>query len=174
MTDYKKYIRNVPDFPKAGINFKDITTLVKRPAEFKQCIDELLQKFSGQKFDYVVGIESRGFIFGSALAYRMGIGFVPVRKPGKLPATTMAASYDLEYGRNELHIHIDAIEKGSRVLIVDDLLATGGTIAATCELIEKSGGHVGGIGVIVELTFLQGRQRLAPHPVISLVQYDKE
>lgn len=174
MSDYKPFIRNVPDFPKAGINFKDITTLVKRPVEFKQCVDELLQKFSGHTFDYIVGIESRGFIFGSALAYRMGIGFVPVRKPGKLPAATIAASYDLEYGQNELHMHKDAIEKGSRVLIVDDLLATGGTIGATCELIEKLGGHVGGIGVIIELTFLGGRQRLAPHPVVALVQYDKE
>ena len=172
--NYKKLIREVPDFPKPGINFKDITTLLKNGKALKKSAKEILKKFSKKKIDAVAGIESRGFIFGSVIAYELGVGFIPVRKPGKLPAESVSASYDLEYGQNVLHLHKDAVKKGQRVLIIDDLLATGGTLRATCDLVEKLGGKVAGIGVLVELTFLKGRGKLKNYDVISLVQYDKE
>lgn len=172
--DYKKIIRNVPDFPKAGINFKDITTLVKNAEALRRSCVELADRFRNDKIDAVAGIESRGFIFGSLIAGELGVGFIPIRKPGKLPAPTVSASYELEYGQNELHMHKDAVEKGQQILVVDDLLATGGTLRAACQLIETLGGRVAGIAVVVELTFLSGRDKLKPYPIVSLVTYDKE
>lgn len=172
--DYKKIIRNVPDFPKAGINFKDITTLVRNAHALKTSCVELADRFRDKKIDAVAGIESRGFIFGSLIASELGVGFIPVRKPGKLPAKTVSASYELEYGENVLHMHTDAIEKGQQILIVDDLLATGGTLLATSKLVEQLGGRVAGIAVLIELTFLSGREKLKPHDVVSLVTYDQE
>lgn len=172
--DYKKIIRNVPDFPKAGINFKDITTLVKNAEALRRSCVELADRFRNNKIDAVAGIESRGFIFGSLIAGELGVGFIPIRKPGKLPAPTVSASYELEYGQNELHMHTDAVEKGQQVLVVDDLLATGGTLRAACQLIETLGGRVAGIAVVVELTFLSGRDKLKPYTIVSLVTYDKE
>lgn len=172
--DYKKIIRSVPDFPKAGINFKDITTLVRNADALKQSCKELAEKFRSNKIDAVAGIESRGFIFGALVASELDVGFIPVRKPGKLPAETISASYELEYGHNVLHMHTDAVEKGQRILIVDDLMATGGTLGATCELIENLGGMVAGIAVVIELTFLGGREKLKSYEVVSLVTYDQE
>lgn len=172
--NYKQFIRSVPDFPKAGINFKDITTLVKDAGALKNSSRELADQFRDAKIDAVAGIESRGFIFGAMIAGELNVGLIPVRKPGKLPAETVSASYELEYGKNVLHMHTDAIAKGQRVLIVDDLLATGGTLRATCELVEKLGGIVAGIAVVIELTFLSGRDKLKPYRVTSLVTYDQE
>lgn len=171
MEDLKKLIREVPDFPKPGILFYDITTLLKNPAGFKTVIDRLGEAFAGKSVQKVVGVEARGFIFAPALAYRLGAGFVPVRKPNKLPAHTTRATYDLEYGQDTLEIHTDAIEPGESVLVVDDLLATGGTARAVAQLIEQLGGHVAGFGFVVELEFLQGRQRLAGYEVVSLLKY---
>ncbi len=172
--DYKKLIREVPDFPKPGIHFKDITTLLKNGKALKKSAREILKSFSKSKIDAVAGIESRGFIFGSVIAYELGVGFIPVRKPGKLPAESVSASYELEYGQNTLHLHKDAIKKGQRILLVDDLLATGGTLRASCDLVEMLGGKVAGIGVLVELTFLNGRDKLKGHRVVSLVTYGHE
>ncbi len=172
--DYKRIIREVPDFPKPGINFKDITTLVKDAEALVKASSELADRFRDKKIDLVAGIESRGFIFGALIAKELGVGFIPVRKPGKLPALTVSASYELEYGQNELHMHTDALTKGQRILIVDDLLATGGTLKATCELVEKLGGVVAGVAVVIELTFLSGRDKLKPYQVASLVTYDQE
>jgi adenine phosphoribosyltransferase len=172
--NYRKLIREVPDFPKPGINFKDITTLIKDGRALKKSTKEILKKFSKKKIDVVAGIESRGFIFGALVAYELGVGFVPVRKPGKLPAESVSAAYDLEYGQNVLHLHKDAIKKNQKVLIVDDLLATGGTLRASCDLVEKLGAKVAGIGVLIELTFLNGRDKLKGYDVFSLVQYDRE
>lgn len=173
MDHLKKLIREVPDFPKPGILFYDITTLLKDPRGLRGSIDALRAHYAGAEVDTVIGIESRGFIFAPALAYALGAGFVPVRKPKKLPAETAAVSYDLEYGSDTLEVHKDAIAKGSRVLIVDDLLATGGTARAVTRLVEMLGGTVTGLGFVVELTFLNGRGKLGGYDVFSLLQYDK-
>jgi len=167
----KKHIRSIPDFPKQGILFRDITTLLKDKAAFKKAIDGLAKAVKGKQIDYVVAVESRGFIFGATLAYKLGAGFVPVRKKGKLPAETISADYALEYGTDSLQMHKDAIEPGSRVLIVDDLLATGGTVAAVCQLTGQVRAKIAGIIFLIELCDLKGRQKLKGHPVFSLIQY---
>jgi len=169
----KKLIREVPDFPKKGILFYDITTLLKDKTGFAQLIDLFSEHYIGKQIDLILGMEARGFIFGPALAYRLNAGFVPVRKPGKLPAATVKVEYDLEYGSNCLEVHEDAIEKGQRVLIVDDLLATGGTAAATAQLAKSLGADIAGLAFVVELDFLNGRDKLKPHNVFSLLHYDK-
>ena len=169
----KKLIREVPDFPKKGILFYDITTLLKDKVGFARLIDALSEHYIGKEIDLILGMEARGFIFGPALAYRLNAGFVPVRKPGKLPAETAKVSYELEYGSNSLEMHKDAIQKGQRVLIVDDLLATGGTAVATAELATRLGGHIAGLAFVVELDFLQGREKLAKYEVFSLLHYDR-
>jgi adenine phosphoribosyltransferase len=169
----KKLIREVPDFPKKGILFYDITTLLKDNLGFATLIDALAEYYLPLKVDLVLGIEARGFIFGPALAYRLNAGFVPVRKPGKLPSVTAKAEYDLEYGSNTLEIHKDAIEKGQRVIIVDDLLATGGTAEATAKLATSLGANIAGLGFVVELDFLSGRKKLQGYDVLSLLHYDK-
>lgn len=168
----KKLIREVPDFPKKGILFYDITTLLKDKVGFARLIDALSEHYIGKEIDLVLGMEARGFIFGPALAYRLNAGFVPVRKPGKLPAETLKISYELEYGSNALEVHKDAITEGQRILIVDDLLATGGTAVATAELASGLGAQIAGIGFVVELDFLKGRERLAKYDVFSLLHYD--
>src|SRR5947199_9630489 len=173
MEDLKKLIRGVPDFPKAGILFYDITTLLKDPMGLRSVIDGLKEHYKDAKVDLVLGVEARGFIFAPALAYALGAGFVPVRKPKKLPAACVRVTYDLEYGTDTLEMHKDAVADGHRVLIVDDLLATGGTAAAAARMVEEAGGIVAGLGFVVELTFLEGRKRLAGHDVFSLLQYDK-
>jgi adenine phosphoribosyltransferase len=169
----KKLIREVPDFPKRGILFYDITTLLKDKLGFARLIDALSANYIGKEIDLVLGMEARGFIFGPALAYRLNAGFVPVRKPGKLPAETVKVSYDLEYGTNALEIHKDAVAKGERVLIVDDLLATGGTAVATAELAKALGAEIAGFAFVVELDFLNGREKLANYDVFSLLHYDR-
>jgi adenine phosphoribosyltransferase len=169
----KKLIREVPDFPKKGILFYDITTLLKDKLGFATLIDALSERYLGKEIDLVLGMEARGFIFGPALAYRLNAGFVPVRKPGKLPAATARVEYDLEYGSNTLEIHKDAIQKGQRVIIVDDLLATGGTAAATVQLAQSLGANIVGLGFVVELDFLKGRDKLAGSDVFSLLHYEK-
>ena len=174
MMDMKKLIRDVPGFPKPGIVFKDITTLTKDPKGFREAVDAIADRYRGSRIDAVVGIESRGFIFGAAVAYKLGVGFVPARKPGKLPAETVRAEYALEYGTDAVEIHRDGIAKGQRVLIVDDLLATGGTAAATAGLVEKLGGIVVAVAFVVDLAFLGGREKLAGRDVFALVQYDSE
>jgi len=171
MDQLKSKIRNVPDFPKAGILFYDITTLMRDPAGFRTAIDSLAIPFEGQGIDVVVGIESRGFIFGAAVADRIGAGFTPVRKPGKLPSTCVRATYDLEYGSDTLEMHDDAITTGQRVLIVDDLLATGGTARATTELVTGLGGTVHALAFLIELVALNGRQRLGDHKVHTVLKY---
>jgi adenine phosphoribosyltransferase len=173
MEDLKKLIREVPDFPKPGILFYDITTLLKDKCGFRAVIDALKHHYRDAQVDTVLGIEARGFIFAPALAYALGAGFVPVRKPRKLPSECVSVTYDLEYGTDSLEMHKDAIDHGHRVLIMDDLLATGGTAAAAARIVESVGGSVAGIGVVIELSFLQGRQRLAGFDVFSLLQYDK-
>ena len=174
MSDLSSHIRTVPDFPKTGIGFKDITTLLKDGNALRQSVDELAEKFSGKEIEKIVGIESRGFIFGTALAYKWNVGSVPVRKPGKLPAETINQEYELEYGTDRIEIHKDAISPGDKILIIDDLLATGGTAAATVELVKELDGDIQGIGFLIELTFLNGRQRLGNYEVISLIEYDSE
>ena len=171
MDQLKSLIREVPDFPKPGINFYDITTLLKHPEGFREVIDALSAEFRGQQVDTVIGIEARGFIFAPAMAYQLGAGFVPARKPGKLPSECATVSYDLEYGQDALQMHRDAVGEGHRVVIADDLLATGGTAAAVVRLVEELGGHVVGLAFVVELEFLPGRQRLAGHDVRSLLKY---
>jgi adenine phosphoribosyltransferase len=173
MEDLKKLIREVPDFPLPGILFYDITTLLKDGGGLRAVIDGLQRQYQDAQVDVVIGIEARGFIFAPALAYALGAGFVPVRKPKKLPAKCVSVDYELEYGVGTLEMHQDAIGEGSRVLIVDDLLATGGTAAAAAKLVRESGGTVVGVGFVVELTFLNGRQKLAGSDVFSLLQYDK-
>jgi adenine phosphoribosyltransferase len=173
MNDLKKLIREVPDYPKPGILFYDLTTLLKDKQGFHSLVDALCAKYANAKVDIVVGIEARGFIFAPALAYRLGAGFVPVRKPKKLPAKTAQVTYELEYGTDTLEIHQDAIAPGQRVLICDDLLATGGTAAATAKLLRELGGEVTGAAFAVELTFLKGRAKLPGIDVFSLIQYDK-
>jgi adenine phosphoribosyltransferase len=169
----KSLIREVPDFPKKGILFYDITTLLKDKLGLATLIDALAEYYLPKQVDLVLGMEARGFIFGPALAYRLNAGFVPVRKPGKLPAETSKVSYDLEYGSNTLEIHKDAIEKGQRVIIVDDLLATGGTAEATAKLAKSLGAEIAGLGFVVELDFLNGKDKLKPYDVFSLLHYDK-
>ena len=166
-------IRSVPDFPVKGILFYDITTLLKNPAALKESIDQLTNHYRNKAVDMVVGVESRGFIFGTPLAYMLGAGFVSVRKPGKLPAETITESYELEYGTNSLEIHVDAIGPGQKVLVVDDLLATGGTAKATCNLVERLGGQVVSLAFVIELNFLQGREKLKEYEVFSLLSYDE-
>src|SRR5271157_85736 len=173
MPDLKKLIREVPDFPKPGILFYDITTLLKDPGGLAAVIDGLKDHYRRAQVDVVMGIEARGFIFAPALAYALGAGFVPVRKPGKLPAEIAKHDYALEYGTNSLEIHKDAIQKGQRVLIVDDLLATGGTAEATAKLASSLGADIAGLGFVVELEFLKGRDKLKAYDVMSLLRYDK-
>jgi adenine phosphoribosyltransferase len=169
----KRLVRTVPDFPRPGILFYDITTLLKDPLGFAMLIDALAAHYLERDIDLVLGIEARGFIFGPALAYRLNAGFVPVRKPRKLPAPTAKVTYDLEYGSDSLEIHMDAIEPGQNVIIVDDLLATGGTMEATVKLVRQLGGRIAGLGFAVELDFLKGRERFEEFDVFSLLHYDE-
>ena len=171
MTDLKSLIREVPDFPKPGINFYDITTLLKDPAGWKGVIDALKEHYKDTKVDVVVGIEARGFFFAPAIAYALGAGFVPVRKPGKLPAQTESVEYALEYGTDKLEVHKDAIQPGQKVLILDDVLATGGTASGVARLVEKLGGTVAGMGFVIELDFLNGRSKLNGREIFSLLHY---
>ena len=173
LPDLKKLIREVPDFPKPGILFYDITTLLKDKAGLRTVIDALKEHYRRARVDVVLGIEARGFIFAPALAYALGTGFVPVRKPKKLPAETVSIEYQLEYGSDSLEIHKDAIAPGQNVLIVDDVLATGGTASAVARLVEKLGGRVAGVGFVLELLFLHGRDKLAGYDFFSLLQYEK-
>ncbi|GER83400.1 MAG: adenine phosphoribosyltransferase [Thermogemmatispora sp.] len=165
------WIRDIPDFPQKGVLFRDITPLLQNPEAFRAAIDRLAAHYSGAGIQTVVGVESRGFIFAAPLAYLLGCGFVPVRKFGKLPAKTVSVEYALEYGTNIVEMHTDAIKPGERVLIVDDLLATGGTVSAAMELVEKLGGHIAGIAFLVELTYLKGRERLKGYDVFALIKY---
>ncbi|MGC8549102.1 MAG: adenine phosphoribosyltransferase [Acidobacteriaceae bacterium] len=169
----KELVRTVPDFPKPGILFYDITTLLKDKAGFAKLIDAMAEHYIDRKVDLVLGIEARGFIFGPALAYRLNAGFVPVRKPKKLPAATVRVTYDLEYGSDTLEIHEDAIEPGQRIVLVDDLLATGGTMEATVKLVRQLGGDIAGLAFAVELDFLKGRERFPDMDVFSLLHYDE-
>jgi adenine phosphoribosyltransferase len=169
--DLKQHIRSVPDFPKQGILFYDITTLLRDPQGFRMTVDMLSVPYRDQGIEAVVGIESRGFILGAAVAERIGAGFVPIRKPGKLPAKALKETYDLEYGKDAIEIHEDAIEKGQRVLIVDDVLATGGTASAAAQLVRKLGGELQGLAFLIELLFLNGKSRLPGERVFSVLQY---
>ncbi|HXO19482.1 MAG TPA: adenine phosphoribosyltransferase [Thermoanaerobaculia bacterium] len=171
LEELKAHIREVPDFPKPGILFYDITTLLADPLALRKTVDRFVWFFSNARIDKVIGIESRGFMFGPIVAYDLNAGFVPVRKPGKLPAATVRQTYDLEYGSDTIEMHRDAVKPGEQVLIVDDLIATGGTALATARLVESVGGKVAGFGFIIELTFLPGRQKLAGYEVKSLIQY---
>ncbi|MGE5279849.1 MAG: adenine phosphoribosyltransferase [Deltaproteobacteria bacterium] len=167
----KDKIRSIPDFPKQGILFRDITTLLKDAQAFRQAIDALAGAVQDKKVDQVVAVESRGFIFGAALAYKLGAGFIPVRKKGKLPAETLSAEYALEYGVDSLHMHKDALKAGDKILIVDDLLATGGTVAAVCQMTERLKADITGIIFLIELCDLKGRDKLGKHPIFSLIRY---
>lgn len=173
MNELKKLIREVPDWPKPGILFYDLTTLLQDARGLRTVIDKLAEHYQGQKIDVVAGIEARGFIFAPAVACRLGVGFIPVRKPKKLPWKTASVSYALEYGTDTLEVHRDAVQPGQRVLLCDDLLATGGTSAAAVQLLRQIGGEVAGLGFAVELTFLRGREKLPNLDVFSLIQYDK-
>ena len=168
--DLKGRLRTVPDFPKPGIEFIDITTLIKDGPAFRQAVEGLAELCRPYQFDLVVGPEARGFLFGAPLAYALGKGFVPIRKPGKLPAATHRAEYQLEYGQDAIEIHQDAVQPGQRVLVVDDLLATGGTVQATLDLLKGLGAEVAAVAFLIELEFLKGRDRLGGHPVLSLIQ----
>ena len=170
----EKSIRSIPDFPKKGILFRDVTTLIQNKAAFKKSGDLLAKKYKGKGFDKVVGVEARGFIFGAAVAHKIGAGFVPVRKKGKLPFKTIATTYELEYGTDTLEIHQDAISAGEKVLIIDDLLATGGTVKAVVELIKQLGGKVAGIGFVIELVDLKGKDKFQEYPIYSLVKFKGE
>jgi len=169
--DLKNYIRDIPNFPKEGIIFKDITPLWKDKDAFAQAIDTIVERYRPQQIDVVVGVEARGFIVGAPVAYKLGVGFVPMRKPGKLPYKTTSVSYELEYGIDTIEMHEDGISAGQRVLIIDDLLATGGTARAMCKLVEQAGGKVVELAFIVELTFLHGKDKLKEWNVFSLIQY---
>ena len=171
MDRLKSRIRNIPDFPKPGVQFKDITPLVKDPATLRLTIHQLLYPFLGERLTAVAGMEARGFIFGSLLAWELGIGFVPLRKPGKLPYNVQSISYDLEYGSAQLEVHVDAFGLEDRVLLVDDLLATGGTAAASCQLIERLGAEIAGCAFVIELDKLKGREKLAKYCVHSLLHF---
>lgn len=167
----KKCVRNIPDFPKAGILFKDITTLLKNKKAFKHAVDSLSSKFKNKKIDAVVAVEARGFILGGAIAYKLGAAFIPVRKKGKLPAKTNSVTYDLEYGTDTLQMHHDALESGDKVLIVDDLLATGGTVKAVTDLVKQLDAKISGIAFLIELTDLKGKGKLKGFPLYSLIKY---
>jgi adenine phosphoribosyltransferase len=169
--DLAKMIRDVPDFPKEGILFKDITTLIKDARAFKEVIDRLADHYAGEQIDLVVAVEARGYILGAPIAYKLGAGFVPVRKKGKLPAETVREEYELEYGTDSVEMHCDAIQPGRRVLIVDDLIATGGSAAATARLVERLGGEVAGIAFLIELTFLNGVEQLRDYDVFTMIEY---
>jgi adenine phosphoribosyltransferase len=173
MEDLKKLIREIPDYPKPGILFYDLTTLLQDPRGFHSLVDKLCEHYNGKKVDLVAGIEARGFIFAPALAYRLGAGFVPLRKPRKLPSKTVSVTYELEYGSDQLEIHQDAVKPGQRVLLCDDLLATGGTARAAIELVRKLGGELAGAAFAVELSFLNGRAKIPGVDVFSLLKYDK-
>jgi adenine phosphoribosyltransferase len=172
--DLRSKIRTVPDFPKKGIMFKDITTLLQDADAFRISVKQMMSHFVGRRIDKVVSAESRGFILGSAIAYELHAGFVPLRKPGKLPSKTIREEFDTEYSKDAFEIHEDAIKKGEAVLIVDDLLATGGTLEAATKLVERLGGDVAGISILIELSFLKGRERLKGYDVFSVVDYDAE
>jgi adenine phosphoribosyltransferase len=169
--DLKAHIRHVPDFPKPGITFYDITTLLRQPAGLRATIDRLVGPYEGAGIEVVVGIESRGFILGAAVAERLGAGFIPIRKPGKLPARAIRESYALEYGEDALELHEDGVGRGQRVLIVDDVLATGGTAAAAARLVQRLDGELHGLAFLIELTFLEGRKQLGDAPVHAVLQY---
>jgi adenine phosphoribosyltransferase len=171
MDRLKSYIRNIPDFPKPGIQFMDITPLVKEPAMVRLAVHQLIHPFLGETITGVVGMEARGFIFGSLVAWELGVGFIPLRKPGKLPYDVQTASYELEYGSATLEVHLDALDKSDRVLLVDDLIATGGTARASCELIEKLGATIVGCAFVIELDDLKGREKLAQYNFHSLLHY---
>lgn len=171
MDELSQKIRNIPDFPKKGIAFKDITPLLQDASSFKRAILLLAKRYRNSKISSLVSVESRGFILGAALAYELGIGFIPVRKPGKLPYRVKRISYSLEYGEDTIEIHEDAIKKGEKVLVVDDLIATGGTAQAVCKLVEKLGGVVVGVCFLVELTYLKGREKLKGYDIFSLIKY---
>ena len=171
MEDLKKAIRDIPDFPKKGIIFKDITPLLQDSVLFKRAVDQLCEEFKDKNIDVIASIESRGFILGTAIAYKLGAGFIPVRKKGKLPYKTYSATYALEYGEDTLEIHQDAMKKGDRVLIIDDLLATGGTLGAVIDLIKKMDGEIAGIGFLIELTFLKGREKNKDYEIFSLIKF---
>jgi len=170
----EKSIRNIPDFPKPGILFRDVTTLIQNKEAFKKAVDLLAKKYKGKGFDKVVGVEARGFIFGAAIAIKIGAGFVPVRKKGKLPHKTISATYELEYGTDTLEIHKDAITQGEKVLIIDDLLATGGTVKAVTQLVNQLGGKIAGIGFVIELVDLHGKDKLKDYPLYSLIKFQGE
>lgn len=171
MNEIEKYIRDIQDFPKEGVLFKDIATLLQNPKAMQLCKNQLIALVGDQKIDKVIGIESRGFFFGTLLAEHYNAGFIPVRKPGKLPYTTISESYDLEYGTDAVEIHIDAIKKGERVLIHDDVLATGGTAKAVCQLVERLGGEIVQCNFIIQLDFLNGKDKLANYNITSILQY---
>lgn len=167
----KEKIRDLPDWPQVGVIFRDITTVLKDPEAFKIAVDAMAQQVAGLDFDVIVAVESRGFIFGSVLAYKLGKGFIPVRKPGKLPAKTVSQSYELEYGKDTIEMHEDAVGKGTKVLVVDDLIATGGSAEATAMLVEKQGAEITAFSFLIELEFLNGRDKLKGHNVMSVVKY---
>lgn len=171
MSDFTKFIRDIPNFPKPGVSFKDITPLLGNGSAFNAAIDVFAKRFKTELVDVIVGIDARGFILGAALAHRLGIGFVPIRKSGKLPFDCYEVTYDLEYGVDTLAIHQDAFPQGSRVLICDDVLATGGTLAASLELVKKLGGNIVGIALLLELTEFEGREKVPNQPIFSLVEY---
>lgn len=170
MSDLKSYIRDIPGFPKAGIIFKDITTLLRDGKKFREAVDLLAAELKDRKIDIVLSVEARGFIFGAALAYKLGAGIAPIRKKGKLPFKTHSITYELEYGKDSLEIHQDAFQKGARVLIADDLLATGGTCRAVIDLVEKMGGTIVGLAFLIELTALKGRDKLKGYDIVSLIK----
>lgn len=169
--ELKDTIRSIPDFPKSGILFRDITTLLKDAAAFQEVLDRLAERYAAQRLDIIAGIEARGFIFGAALAARLRTGFVPIRKPGKLPAKTYSAQYELEYGTDRIEMHVDGVRQGERVLLVDDLLATGGTMQAACSLIEQAGGSIVECAFVIELADLKGREKLTGRPVYSMIVF---
>ena len=169
--DLKKFIRDVPDFPQKGVIFRDITTLIKEPQAFKYVIDTIVKKFKKEKIDKIVSVEARGYIFGGAMAYNLGCGLIPVRKKGKLPADTIKLEYDLEYGTSTIEIHKDSVKKDERVLTFDDVLATGGTMLATCKLVEMLGGKVVACSFLANLTYLKGYEKLKDYKIFSVVEY---
>ena len=171
MPDLKEKIREIQGFPKKGVSFKDITPLLQDPGSFTEAVRRIADHYRMRKMNYVVSPESRGFILGAALAYELGVGFVPVRKPGKLPYKVERISYDLEYGKDEIEIHQDAIKPGDKVLVFDDVIATGGTARATCKLVERLGGKIIGVCFLIELTYLRGREKLAEYDVFSIIEY---